>query len=344
MIPKVSIIIPIYNVEQYIHRCIDSIINQTLQDIEIILVDDKSPDKCPLICDNYAKKDKRIIVIHKNKNEGLGMARNSGIKVATGEFIAFVDSDDFVDQNMYEDLYHHAKAKKCDTVFCSLTFLKNNHKINFKEVEEETIYEAENIHHFLLDMVGPLPSYKSDVKYMVSVCKAIYSRKIICQQQLLFSSEKVAASEDMLFQIDYIHKAQKICFLPKYYYFYIQNNNSISHTYTNEKIHKLRLFLTEITKKLSLLYSEKEYKIRVYRKYLHYLRIILQIHININHNFLKCLKAIQNECSNKFYQSFLNEYPYKQLPLKHRIFFIAVKYRLSFILWIILKLNSKFEQ
>lgn len=341
MIPKVSIIIPIYNVEQYVHRCIDSIINQTLQDIEIILVDDKSPDKCPQICDNYAKKDKRIIVIHKNKNEGLGMARNSGIKVATGEFIAFVDSDDFVDQNMYEDLYNHAKAQKCDTVFCSLTFLKNNHKTNFKEVEKETIFEAKDIHRFLLDMVGPMPSFKSDVKYIVSVCKAIYSREIVYQQKLLFCSEKISASEDMIFHIDYLYKAQKICFVPKYYYFYRQNNNSITHTYTNEKIQRLKSFLIDISNKLSLLYPEEDYKIRVYRKYLLYLRLILQIHIKMNPNIINCLKAIENECSEQFYQSFLKEYPYKSLPFKHKIFFIAVKYNLYIILWGMLKLNSK---
>ena len=99
----ISIIIPIYNVEQYLDACVTSIINQTYKDLEIILVDDGSPDSCPQMCDEWAKKDDRIKVVHK-KNGGLSSARNAGLKVAIGEYIGFVDSDDYVDETMYEDL------------------------------------------------------------------------------------------------------------------------------------------------------------------------------------------------------------------------------------------------
>ncbi len=99
----ISVIIPIYNVENYLERCIDSVINQTYSNLEIILVDDGSPDNCPIICDRYAEKDSRIKVIHK-KNGGLSDARNAGIKIATGKWIAFVDSDDHIENVMYEKL------------------------------------------------------------------------------------------------------------------------------------------------------------------------------------------------------------------------------------------------
>jgi len=108
--PKVSIIIPCYGVEKYLDRCMDSILKQTLNDIEIILVDDGSPDRVPEMCDNYASRDPRIRVIHK-PNAGLGYARNSGLEIATGEFVAFVDSDDYIDIGMYEALY--AKRQGC---------------------------------------------------------------------------------------------------------------------------------------------------------------------------------------------------------------------------------------
>ena len=98
---KVSIIVPCWGVEKYLDRCVESLVNQTLQDIEIILVDDESPDRVPEMCDDWAKKDRRIKVIHK-KNGGLGLACNSGIEVATGEYLAFCDSDDWVDAKMYE--------------------------------------------------------------------------------------------------------------------------------------------------------------------------------------------------------------------------------------------------
>ena len=105
--PKISIIVPIYNVEKYLDECMLSLLNQTLEDIEIILVDDESPDNCPKMCDEYANKDKRVKVVHK-KNGGLGLARNSGLDVATGEYVAFIDSDDFIDLDMMVHLYNVA--------------------------------------------------------------------------------------------------------------------------------------------------------------------------------------------------------------------------------------------
>jgi glycosyltransferase involved in cell wall biosynthesis len=122
---KVSIIVPVYNVEKYLDRCLTSLINQTLKDIEIILVDDESPDNCPAICDNYAQKDPRIKVIHK-KNQGLGMACNSGMENATGEYIAFCDSDDYVDNCMYENMYYIAVKHEADAVYSGIKTVNQN--------------------------------------------------------------------------------------------------------------------------------------------------------------------------------------------------------------------------
>ena len=117
MNPKVSIIVPVYNVEKYLDRCMESLLNQTLKDIEIILVDDGSPDNCPQMCDDYAKKDSRVKVVHK-ANAGLGYARNSGLDVATGEYVAFVDSDDYVELDMYEQMYEASLNYQVQMVLC----------------------------------------------------------------------------------------------------------------------------------------------------------------------------------------------------------------------------------
>ena len=103
----VSVVVPIYNVEKYLDRCINSIASQTYSNLEIILVDDGSPDNCPSICDEWAKKDSRIVVIHKD-NQGLGMARNTGIDNATGKYIFFFDSDDYVDVSIIEKCVNSA--------------------------------------------------------------------------------------------------------------------------------------------------------------------------------------------------------------------------------------------
>lgn len=110
---KVSIIVPVYNVEKYIHKCIDSILAQTYRNLEIILVDDGSPDNCGKICDEYASNDNRIIVIHQ-KNGGLSAARNAGLNKSTGNFIVFVDSDDYLEISAIEDCIHYIKTNNYD--------------------------------------------------------------------------------------------------------------------------------------------------------------------------------------------------------------------------------------
>ena len=136
--PKVSIIVPIYNVEKYLRQCLDSIVNQTLKDIEIILVDDGSTDSCPSICDEYASKDKRIIVIHK-ENAGLGAAYNTGLDIAKGDYIGFVESDDFIELNMYEELYERAVQTGVDLVKCNFYDYDSQNKIDKKRENFEKL-------------------------------------------------------------------------------------------------------------------------------------------------------------------------------------------------------------
>ena len=115
--PKISIIVPVYNVEEYIHRCIDSILAQTFTDFELILVNDGSHDQCGKICDEYAENDSRIKVIHK-KNGGLSDARNAGLEIAQGEYIGFVDSDDYIEHDMYEKLIEACKEYNSKLAMC----------------------------------------------------------------------------------------------------------------------------------------------------------------------------------------------------------------------------------
>lgn len=126
MQPKVSIIVPCYSVEQYLDRCVESLVGQTLLNIEIILVDDLSPDRTPEMCDEWAKKDSRIRVVHKVQNGGLGLACNTGIEVSTGEYIAFCDSDDYVDKDMYETMYNAAAKENVDVVFSGIKTVDQN--------------------------------------------------------------------------------------------------------------------------------------------------------------------------------------------------------------------------
>lgn len=129
----ISIIIPVYKVEKYLEKCIQSVINQTYENLQIILVDDGSPDNCGKICDEYAKKDHRIEVIHKS-NGGLSDARNKGLEIAKGEYIGFVDSDDYIEADMYEVLYNLLKQYNADVSICNF-YTVSQGKISIKNAD-----------------------------------------------------------------------------------------------------------------------------------------------------------------------------------------------------------------
>ena len=139
--PKVSIVMPTYNVEKYFRQCIESVINQTLKEIEIIPVDDGSPDNCGKIMDEYAEKDKRIKPIHK-ENGGYGSAVNLGIEKATGEYIAILETDDWVEPNAYELLYNEAKRNDTDMTKCMFYFYNSfrKHKDNIENNDKVYLY------------------------------------------------------------------------------------------------------------------------------------------------------------------------------------------------------------
>ena len=169
MTPKVSIIIPIYNVEPYLDQCVQSVLTQTLKEIEVILVDDESPDRCPAMCDEYAKQDSRIKVIHK-KNGGLGFARNSGLDIATGEYVSFIDSDDFIASNMMEELYSTAVLYGADEVRSGVIFYEGGKKTPRHDVDKVTIFRGkEEIKRFVFDTLQKVdfPTSESISAYSV---------------------------------------------------------------------------------------------------------------------------------------------------------------------------------
>lgn len=147
MEPLISVIIPIYNVEKYLKKCIDSVIAQTYKNLEIILVDDGSPDNCGKICDEYAKKDRRIIVIHK-ENEGLSSARNAGIDICKGEYISFVDSDDFVSPYFIEMLYRGVHDYNCEIATVA-------HGVNFVDGQDDSVIFAAYKSHCSYEEIKP---------------------------------------------------------------------------------------------------------------------------------------------------------------------------------------------
>lgn len=269
--PKVSIIVPIYNVEKYLDRCMDSLLNQTLMDIEIIMVDDGSPDNCPKMCDEYAKNDNRVKVVHK-KNGGLGFARNSGLDVATGEYVAFVDSDDYVGLDMYKTLYDKAEVDKCDAVFCGFrTEVRQNKWIYSDEVDADKLWRGKDVQVFMLDMIASGAGVKAERLYQMSVWHSIYNRSIIEENHLRFVSEREVASEDIPFQVDFLSKANIVVYVSKTFYSYCLNGTSLTATLKPEKYARYKQLRACLLSKS----SDAEYVSRVNRLFIGYTRSYL---------------------------------------------------------------------
>lgn len=241
--PRISIIIPIYNVEKYLDKCVQSARNQTLQNIEIILVDDESPDTCPQLCDEYACQDKRIKVIHK-KNGGLGFARNSGLEVATGEYVTFLDSDDFVDLHTYEHLYSLVNNNNLDAIYYKFKRFTNEEDVVACQASDDiTEYCGGGIKDLMLDIIASEPSAKVDHKIACSSCTAMYRLSIIKENNVRFHSERELISEDLIFNLDYLKHANKVVFNNAEHYHYRVNPTSLTSSIRTDRIEKnLRLY------------------------------------------------------------------------------------------------------
>ena len=205
---KVSIIIHIYGVEKYLEECLDSVINQTYSNLEIILIDDESPDQCPVICDEYALKDNRIKVIHK-KNGGAGSARNAGLKICTGEYICFVDSDDYVYPNYVEKLVSEAVRQKAEIIVSNFDYLYQNKKKTEKELMKTNEFSsAEYLEEFLINWHCSLIWNKIFKKDILKSLFFVEGRRIddeFFTYQAVIKAKKIVQIEDCL----YVYRMRK---------------------------------------------------------------------------------------------------------------------------------------
>ena len=289
-----SVIVPIYNVEKYLDKCIQSIVDQTYSNIEIILVDDGSPDNCPAMCDEWAKRDSRIKVIHK-KNGGLGYARNAGLDVATGVYVAFVDSDDHIAPQMYETLMKKAIEYDIDVVKSGFTREYDSGKVEtFIDMEaridigKEAVLELIPLH---------VPKYGRTLTYTCTSCTSVYKRNIVPR----FVSERQYVSEDLIFTVECLLRATSFAYIPESYYCYFIRHGSITHLY-NEKTFAL---IKSTTSYLDNLLGTSDQDIApqyIYNKVHHLIKMVLlpsDLSMRVKY------KVIKGLIRDKEYQSYL---------------------------------------
>ncbi len=229
--PAISIIVPVYKTEKYLARCVDSLQNQTFRDIEIILVDDGSPDNCPQLCDAFAAADDRIRVIHK-PNGGVSAARNAGLDAATGDYIAFVDSDDWVEPNMYEKMMRIAAMHDCDVVMCDCMKDFVDHSEVYSHSIRSGFYNQEQLQkeyypHLLM---------MENVEYPATISNwTLLWRSTLNMPQQRYPVG-VRYSEDLLFGAMLLRQAKSFCYMKgEAFYHYVMNPTSASHTFVADK-------------------------------------------------------------------------------------------------------------
>ncbi|MDR0723948.1 MAG: glycosyltransferase [Endomicrobium sp.] len=212
--PKISIIIPIYNVEKYIKQCLESIISQSLKDIEILCIDDCGTDSSIKIVESFAKKDSRIKIIQLDKNKGLGAARNVGIKNSNGKYIIFVDSDDYIDPNLLEIAYAKIEKLQLDSVWYNVKLFNDTKKSFTKD------------NYFLKTSAGILNITPNNInKFTVIACNKIYRTSVIKKNNIMFSENILF--EDLEFYYKFFTKSKETYFINKHLYIYRLRPNSI---------------------------------------------------------------------------------------------------------------------
>lgn len=260
MKPKISIVVPIFKVEKFIFKCVKSIQNQTYQNLEIILVDDGSPDNCPQICDQLASEDSRIKVIHKD-NGGLSSARNAGIDIARGEFIMFVDSDDSIHPQMCEVLINSICSLGVDIACCTFKKVKENRVVKDKIINlnklDLKVYENNGVMDLLFNKKIPL---------IMTAWGKLYKKEIF--KNIRYPKGVIHEDEAIIHHI--LSECKKISFANVPLYYYTQRNSSI----ITSKFNRKRLVVLKHLNERQLFISEKypELKDNAIR---HYLKILI---------------------------------------------------------------------
>jgi glycosyltransferase EpsH len=248
-LPLISIIVPVYRTEQYLRQCVDSLLAQTYDRIEIILVDDGSPDGSGGICEEYAAKDPRVKVIHQ-ENGGLSAARNTGLDHATGEYVMFVDSDDWISPDNCEKAVAVARARDVDVVIWSYRREYPDRSLDRHIFAEEQAFTGEAYRRLFLKVLGDTVTPET-LDSLSSACNKLYKLEGVAQS-VRFVDTKIIGTEDLLYNVQVFLQAQNAYYLREAFYHYRKDNqNSLTKTYKKELLPKRKVLFGELRKAVS---------------------------------------------------------------------------------------------
>ncbi len=338
--PKVSVIIPVYNVERYLNKCVQSIVDQTLDSLEIILVDDESPDACPQMCEEWAKKDNRIKVIHK-KNGGLGFARNSGLELATGEYVTFCDSDDWIEPEAYQTTYEKCKEKDLDICWFQPRRVTTDGVFLPLSPKKECYFMDEaQMRRFRKEVIGRNPEDPQSRTRGMSSCMALFRRSVFQTSGVRFPSEREVASEDLMFLVRFLPHVEKVGILPHVFYNYLINPKSISTNYSEAKHTRLLNLLAELKSFCDANYEWSEIKNHYYSQQLRIFKVILKYISYSDEPFFQKVGHLSRETRNPMLNSFYGDPVRNKYKKEDRLYIWMMKHHVGLFFALLYKFKQ----
>lgn len=337
-----TIIIPIYNVEDYLDRCLNSIINQTYENLEIILVDDGSTDHCPQMCDKWERQDSRIKVIHK-ANAGLGMARNTGIENANGEYLFFIDSDDYVSKSLVEKVMAIAEKTKAEMIAFGYCNVNKDGKVKLKFVPnlDKAFYSESEIRDVVLpEMVGANPATGHSSNLSMSTCVYAYSHQLIKMNDWKFVSEREYISEDTYSCLSLMNVTHSFAVMPEVLYFYCENMMSLSHTYRADRFSRLKDFYDAFLLKCDELGYGKNIKNRFKNTFMCNIIGLLKQIVRADFTMKEKLKLFQSIIDDIKIKKIIQEMDIHYENLARKMMFLAMRKGNILLVYLMVKAKS----
>lgn len=331
---KISIIIPVYNSASFLRKCIDSLLNQTYHNLEIILIDDGSKDDSNNICRYYQNLDNRILFIEQ-ENMGVSNTRNNGIRIATGDYIMFVDSDDYVSNDLCQILIDNSNDGSDDLIFCSYSQVSTSGKI----IDGNSLYEYHNKIRRVSDLAGEnFDFFYKNLYFNTPVCK-LYKRSII--GNCTFDSS-LSLGEDLLFNLDFLKNCEYISFVNSSLYFYlIGQQNSLSSRQFSNRLDVVKNVFERSMKGFEKLFKDKYNKSLIMANY--FIEVCLCLKKMLSTNYLSDVEKIEYlymfSYSEKMEELYiLKQFCWKHIPMSYRFFYIILVNRLFRTLLFVTKL------
>jgi glycosyltransferase involved in cell wall biosynthesis len=341
MLPKplVSIIIPIYNVEKYLRQCLNSIVNQTYKNIEIILINDETRDNSQQIIDEFAKNDSRIKSVIQ-KNQGLSGARNTGISLATGDYLMFVDSDDWLSLNTLEICVSALNNNKSDVVLFSYVKEYHNHSQKKFILSENQYFDKEKskkLHQRIIGLNDKDLQNPSNADSLVTAWGKLYKSEIIKTNNIQFTDCKLIGSEDILFNVKCFYYTQSVEYIHKCLYHYRKNNVISMTTEYRPKLLKQFPIMFDHIEKFLIEKNLKDDYIKAFNNRIAFSIIGLGLNeMSSETSFFVKYKNIKKIVEDFRYKKCIKQLPLNFFPFHWKIFFLCAKSRFIFPLFLML--------